>query len=92
MALFFTITLIREYIIQHQNMKDPLQQSYRNITLGSEAQAFPSLSLAEISRLFKMDYSAVSQTAKRFEQEIKVNHIVGEIKQKMMAALRKNSI
>jgi hypothetical protein len=39
-ALFFTITLIREYIIQHQNMKDPLQQSYRNIALGSEAQVF----------------------------------------------------
>jgi len=27
----------REYIIQHQNMKVPLQQSYRNIALGSEA-------------------------------------------------------
>ncbi len=28
----------------------------------------------------KMDYSAVSRTAKRFEQESKVNHKVGEIK------------
>jgi hypothetical protein len=37
LALFFTIILIREYIILHQNMKDPLQQSYRNIALGSEA-------------------------------------------------------
>ncbi|GAG57171.1 unnamed protein product, partial [marine sediment metagenome] len=24
------------YIIQHQDMKDPLQQTYRNIALGSE--------------------------------------------------------
>jgi hypothetical protein len=36
LALFFTITLIREYIIQHQDIKDPLQQSYRNIALGSK--------------------------------------------------------
>jgi hypothetical protein len=36
LALFFTIILIREYIIQHQDMKDPLQQSYGNIALGSE--------------------------------------------------------
>jgi hypothetical protein len=43
--------------------------------------------LAEISQLFKIDYSAVSQAAKRFEQESKVNHKIGEIKQKMMAAL-----
>jgi hypothetical protein len=61
-------------------MKDPLQQSYRNIA--------SSLSLAEIGQLFKMDYSAVSQAAKRFEQESKVSHKIGEIKQKMMAALR----
>jgi len=37
-----------------------------------------------------MDYSAVSQTAKRFEQESKVNRKIGESKQKMMAALREN--
>jgi hypothetical protein len=37
-----------------------------------------------------MDYSAVSQAAKRFEQEIKVNHKIGEIKQKIIAALKKN--
>jgi REP element-mobilizing transposase RayT len=34
--LFESIEKYREYIIQHQNMKDPLQQSYRNIALGSE--------------------------------------------------------
>ena len=51
---------------------------------------FTSLSLAEMGQLFKMDYSAVSQTAKRFEQESKTNHKIGEIKQKMMAALRDN--
>jgi len=37
-----------------------------------------------------MDYSAVSQAAKRFEQESKVSHKIGEIKQKIIAALREN--
>jgi len=37
-----------------------------------------------------MDCSVVSQAAKRFKQESKVNHEIGEIKQKMMAALRDN--
>jgi hypothetical protein len=36
LAVFFIITLIWGYIIQHQNMKDALQQSYRNIALGIE--------------------------------------------------------
>jgi len=74
--------LIREYIIQRQDMKDPLQQFYRNIA--------PLLSLAEMGQLFKMDYSAVSQAAKIFEQESKVNRKIVEIKQKMMAALKEN--
>jgi hypothetical protein len=39
-----------------------------------------------------MDYSAVSQAAKRFEQKSKDNHIMGEIKQKMMEVLRENSM
>ena len=38
--LFESIKKYREYIMQPQNMKDPLQQSYCNINLGSEAQAF----------------------------------------------------
>jgi len=38
----------------------------------------------------KMDYLVVSQAAKRFEQESKVNRKIREIKQKMMAALREN--
>jgi len=43
-----------------------------------------------MGQLFKMDYSTVSKTAKRFEQEIKVNHKIGKIKQKMMEVLRDN--
>ena len=39
-----------------------------------------------------MDYSAVSQAAKRFEQESKVSHKIGEIKKKTIAALRDNWI
>jgi len=45
LALFFTIILIRKYIIQHQDMKDPLQQSYHNIALGGEAFIESSISL-----------------------------------------------
>jgi hypothetical protein len=37
-----------------------------------------------------MDYTAVSQIAERFEQEGKVNHEMGEIKQKVMVALKEN--
>ena len=37
-----------------------------------------------------MDYSAVSQAAKIFEQESKVSQKIGEIKQKIIAALREN--
>jgi hypothetical protein len=37
-----------------------------------------------------MDYSAVSQAAKKFEQEGKVNHEMGEIKQRVMVALKEN--
>jgi len=41
-----------------------------------------------MGQLFKMDYSAISQAAKRFEQESNGNHKIGEMKQKMMVALR----
>jgi len=51
---------------------------------------FTAFSLAEIGQLLKMDYSAVSQIAKRFEQKSKVNHKIGEIKQKIMAVLKEN--
>jgi len=33
---------------------------------------FTPLSLSEIGKIFKMDYSAVSQAAKRFEQKAKL--------------------
>jgi len=152
--LFESIEKYREYIIQHQDMKDPLRQTYRNIALGSEPfierikdkiedlgrrreipstrstskydvdtiitkmsqvlnierrmifykkrgnlnrslaiyliKHFTALSLAEIGQLFKMDYSAVSQMVKRFEQESKVSHKIGEIKQKMISAVKEN--
>jgi chromosomal replication initiation ATPase DnaA len=51
---------------------------------------FTSLSLTEIGQLFKMGYSAVSQAAKRFEQESKVNYKIGDIKQKIITALKEN--
>jgi uncharacterized protein YukE len=43
-----------------------------------------------MGQLFKMDYPAVSQAAKRFEQKSKDNHKIGEIKQKMMRVLKEN--
>ena len=49
---------------------------------------FTPLSLSEIGELFKMDYSAVSQAAKRFEQKTEVNHEIKEVMQKMIKALK----
>ena len=39
--------------------------------------------LAGIGKLFQMDYSAVSQAAKRFEQKCEVNPEIKEMKQKV---------
>ena len=41
-----------------------------------------------IGELFKMDYSAVSQAAKRFEQKSKVNDKIKESLQKVITALK----
>ena len=49
---------------------------------------FTPLSLSEIGELFKMDYSAVSQAAKRFEQKYEVNHEIKEVMQKVVTALK----
>ena len=46
------------------------------------------LSLVKIGELFKMDYSAVSQAAKRFEQKSEVNHEIKEVMQKVIAAIK----
>ncbi len=62
---------------------------YRSIYL---IKHFASLSLTEMGQLFKMDYSAVSQAAKRFEQKSKTNYKIEEIKQKMIEVLRENSM
>jgi len=37
----------------------------------------------------KIDYSAVSQTAKRFEQETKVNYKIGRTKQKSYSSIER---
>lgn len=49
---------------------------------------FTPLSLFKIGELFKMDYSAVSQAAKRFEQKSKVNNKIKENMQKVITALK----
>jgi len=49
---------------------------------------FTPLSLSEIGELFKMDYSAVSQAAKRFEQKSEVNNEIKEKMQKVIMALK----
>ena len=49
---------------------------------------FTPLSLSEIGELFKMDYSAVSQAAKRFEQKSEVNHEIKEVMQRVITALK----
>ena len=149
---FKSIKKYREYIIQYQDIKDPLLQSYHHIALGSEPfierirkkieglgrrreipsirtiskydvdiiiikmiqvlnikrrmifykkrgnfyrslaiyliKRFTPLSLSEIGELFKMDYSAVSQAAKRFEQKSEVNNGIKEDMQKVITALK----
>jgi len=42
--------LIREYFIQHQDMKGPLQQSYRNIALGNEHLSYQAKDDSSIKR------------------------------------------
>ena len=49
---------------------------------------FTPLSLIKIGELFKMDYSAVSQAAKRFEQKSEVNNEIKENMQKVITALK----
>lgn len=149
---FNSIKKYREYVIEYQDMKDPLLQSYHHIALGSETfiekvkekiehkgrrreipstrflskydvdtiitkmtqalnierrmifykkrgnlnrslaiyliKRFTPLSLSKIGELFKMDYSAVSQTAKRFEQKSEVNNEIKENMQRVITALK----
>jgi len=49
---------------------------------------FTPLSLSKIGELFKMDYSTVSQAAKRFEQKSEVNHELKEYIEKVITALK----
>jgi len=49
---------------------------------------FTPLSFSKISELFKMDYSAVSQAAKRFEQKTEVDHEIKEVMQRVITALK----
>ena len=49
---------------------------------------FTPLSLFKIGELFKMDYSAVSQAAKRFEQKSEVNDEIKENIQKVITDLK----
>lgn len=49
---------------------------------------FTPLFLSKIGELFKMDYSAVSQAAKRFEQKSEANLEIKEVIQKVVTALK----
>ena len=49
---------------------------------------FTPHSLSEIGKIFKMDYSAVSQAAKRFEKKCEVNQEIKEVMQKVITALK----
>ena len=149
---FNSIKKYREYVIEYQDMKDPIKKSYHHIALGSETfiervkekikhkgqrreipstrsiskydvdtiitkmtqvlnierrmifdkkrgnpnrslaiyliKRFTPLSLSKIGELFKMDYSAVSQAAKRFEQKTEVDNEIKEYMQKVITALK----
>ena len=152
--LISAIKHYQEYLLQNQQMEDPLAQSYRHIALGSndfieeiklkiEKQGkkreipvtrsvpfyhaeqilekmsdtlkinqeiifskergnihrqlalyliryFTSLALSQIGQLFDMDYSAVSQAVKRFEQKCENNNEIAQLKEKMMKVLEKD--
>jgi len=49
-----------------------------------------SLKLSQIGEIFDMDYSAVSQTVKRFEQKCKKDKEIERLRQKMVNALKKD--
>jgi REP element-mobilizing transposase RayT len=49
---------------------------------------FTPLSLYEIGKIFQMDYSAVSQAAKRFEQKSEANDEIKEVMQKVITTLK----
>jgi len=149
---FKAIRKYREYVLENQNLEDPLSESYHHIAIGSETfieeikekmehkgqrreipstrilseydadtvitkmiqvlhierniifdkrrgnlyrslaiyliKRFTPLSLSEIGELFKMDYSAVSQAAKRFEQKSEVNHEIKEDIEKVIGTLK----
>ena len=49
---------------------------------------FTSLSLSKAGEVFKMDYSAVSQAAKRFEKKCEVNQEIKEVMQKVITTFQ----
>jgi len=49
---------------------------------------FTSLSLSKAGELFKMDYSAVSQAAKRLKQKSELDYKVKEVIKKVVTALQ----
>jgi len=49
---------------------------------------FTSLSLSKAGEVFKMDYSAVSQAAKRFEQKCEINEKIKEVIKKVITTLK----
>jgi DNA-binding MarR family transcriptional regulator len=56
--------------------------------LNIKRRMISPLSLSKIGELFEMDYSAVSQAAKRFEQKSEVNNEIKENMQKVITALK----
>jgi len=63
--------------------------TYRSLALYL-IKHFTSLRLSQIGQFFDMDYSAVSQAVKRFEQKCKKNNEIAELKQKMINSLKKD--
>jgi len=51
-------------------------------------ERFTSLSLSKAGEVFKMDYSAVSQAAKRFEQKCEINEEIKEVIKKVITTLK----
>jgi REP element-mobilizing transposase RayT len=83
------ITKMTQVLNIERNMIFDKKRGNLNRSLGIYLiKHFTPLSLSKISELFKMDYSAVSQAAKRLEQKSEVNNEIKEKMQKVITALK----
>ncbi len=88
--------IIKKVCLVNQIEKDKLLSKgrgnvYRNLTLYLIKTLTP-LKLAEIGEMFAMDYSAVSQAVKRFEQKCNKDKEIDKMREKAIESLRDRNV